>query len=194
KNSERYRIHALSLASGGQRRERRGRADARRRSYRPARRSALFAQGQCLVLRVRGSRNEQAARLQFAGRSHRPLSAILLGHRVATHSERNPLSQSDLKRSTVGGKSLQQCVSRRTRPHALRAAALESDFPFHVQQIASVSKRGGRERNTHARAMEQICSDCRAPAWSARPRIAAKKRNGRYSFPRGGAGGGEVRR
>jgi hypothetical protein len=61
----RYRIHALSFGhrSGCARRRRRRLAGARRRSHRPARRSALSAQGKRALLRVRRSRHEQTARL-----------------------------------------------------------------------------------------------------------------------------------
>ena len=46
-----HRVHALS-ATSWRRRQRRGHAGTRRRSHRPARRSALFAQDQCALLRI----------------------------------------------------------------------------------------------------------------------------------------------
>ena len=60
---------------------RRGHAGTRRQSHRPAWRSTLSAQSQCALLRIRRSRDEQATRLYFAGRSHRSVSEVLLEQR-----------------------------------------------------------------------------------------------------------------
>ena len=70
-----------------------------------------------LVLRVRRSRDEQAARLYLARRPHRSLSAVLLEQHVAAHPDRHPLSQCDVERTAMDRKPLQQHVPRRTRSH-----------------------------------------------------------------------------
>ena len=78
--------HALSVTSWRRRqRQRRRHAGTRGRSHRPARRSALSAQSQCALLRIRRSRDEQATRLCFAGRSHRSLSASSIGTAYQPH-------------------------------------------------------------------------------------------------------------
>src|SRR5271165_6583396 len=101
-----------------------GRAAAGRRPGRSARRSALSEKGQCALLRIRGNRLEQAARLRIAGGLARQICAILLGQGVSAHSERHPLPERDLERAAVDQRPLQQCLSRRARTAPFRAAAL----------------------------------------------------------------------
>src|SRR5262249_37744494 len=79
----------------------------------PTRRSALSAQSQCTLLRIRRSRDEQATRLCFAGRSHRTVSAVLLEQYITAYPARDPLSQHHVKRTTMDRQSLQQYFSRR---------------------------------------------------------------------------------
>src|SRR5208282_5640835 len=101
-----------------------GRPAAGRRPGRSARRSALSEKVQCALLRIRGNRLEQAARLRIAGGPGRQISAILLGQGVPIHSERHPLPERDLERAAVDQLPLQQCLSRRARTAPFRAAAL----------------------------------------------------------------------
>ena len=81
-------------------------AAASRRPDRPAGRSPLPEKGRRAVLRVRGSRHEQAARIQFTRRPCRALSAILLEDGFDADPGGNSLSQRHVKRAAVDRKSL----------------------------------------------------------------------------------------
>ena len=84
-------------------------------SHRPARRSAISAQSQCALLRVRGSRKGSVIRLCFAGRSHRSISEVLLEQRIGSYPERHALPQHHVEWTAVDRQSPQQYLSRRAR-------------------------------------------------------------------------------
>jgi hypothetical protein len=112
------------------------------RSDRPARRSALYSQGQRALPGVRGSGIEPAARLQFAGRHRQSLSAILLEQRGAARADGDPLPERHLERPAVDRQSLQQRVSRRARHRVVRPAEVRR---YQVSPNGRISTR-----NDHA--------------------------------------------
>jgi hypothetical protein len=128
------RDDALSGAEESQvRRKPRAETGAGRRFHRPARRSALLAKSQRALLRIRGDRNQPAARIFVARRHHRKISVVFLELRLDASRRWNEISEHD---------GVRPAMDRQPAPsHSLRRACAAADGPPGVNRCWNFRSR-----------------------------------------------------